>query len=110
MEDVPALGGVARDNLVANLDAGHTGANGLDNTSGFVAKDARELALSVETRPGVDIGVAQGVCDNLQSHLTGLRRINGNNLSLERLIGGIGLENNEEWVSCRCATDSAPSF
>lgn len=92
-KDEPALRGVARDDLVAHLDTSHTRANGLDNTTGLVAQNARELALSVKTRPGVDIGVAQGVRDDLQSHLTSLRSINGDDLSLEGLIGGICLEN-----------------
>ncbi len=77
----PALRSVAGNDLITNFDTGHTRAHGFDNTSGFVSQNARELPLSIESRPGVNICVAKCISNNLQSNFTSLGRINSNNLS-----------------------------
>ena len=57
------------------------------DSSGFVAQNRWELAFSVLTRLSVNIGVTEGVCDDLDTNLACL---GWRNLHIDALEGGIG--------------------
>jgi hypothetical protein len=84
----PALRSVAGNHLVADLDTGHARTYRLNNTTSLVTEDARELSFGILAREGVDISVAQGVRDNLESDFASFGRRNGDNLGSQRLVRG----------------------
>ncbi|KAH3663725.1 hypothetical protein OGAPHI_005127 [Ogataea philodendri] len=84
------LWGVKTDDMVANLDAGDTFTNGLDNSGTLVAKNNRELTFRIGSRKSVGIGVANTSVHDFDSHLVGLRRSNLNGLDREILTGSPG--------------------
>jgi hypothetical protein len=51
------------------LNGGHVLSDGLDDGRGLVAEDAGKKALGVVAVQRVDVGVAQGVGDHLDSYL-----------------------------------------
>ena len=73
-EAVPsfALGGIAGDYEVTDLIVSDTLTDIVDDSSGFMAEDRRELSLGVLARLCVYICVAEGVRDDLHSDFTAL--------------------------------------
>ena len=69
-----AVGLVARDHVVARLDARDALADALDDSRRLVAEHAREEALGVEAVERVGVGVAERRRDDLDAHLAGARR------------------------------------
>jgi hypothetical protein len=84
----PALRSIAGNHLVANLDTGDSRAHRLNNATCLVAEDARELSFRILAREGIDISVAQGVRDNLESDFASFGRRDGDNLGSQRLVRG----------------------
>ncbi len=71
-----ALGSVAGDDDVASLNRRHSLAHGFDDSSGFVAKNARKKSLGIVTIQGVDIRVAESVGNDLDPDLSSFGRGN----------------------------------
>lgn len=81
-----ALGSVARNDDVTGLKRGNTLADRLNNTSGLVTKDGRELALGVMAVERVDVSVAESIRDNLDADFASLRRRDLHVRHIERLL------------------------
>eukprot|EP00658_Telonema_sp_P-2_P081232 TRINITY_DN827_c0_g2_i2.p1 TRINITY_DN827_c0_g2~~TRINITY_DN827_c0_g2_i2.p1 ORF type:complete len:119 (+),score=17.66 TRINITY_DN827_c0_g2_i2:128-484(+) len=66
---VSAVRLVARDNVVARLDGGHTRSDGLNDASGLVSEDGGEESFGVVPSERVGIGVTEGGVQNLHPDL-----------------------------------------
>ena len=78
---------------VTRRNRSDTFTNTLNNASTFVAQDAREEALRIQTIKGVSIRVAHSCGDNLDPNLPSPRRGNLNSLQAQRLF----------WRPCDCS-------
>ena len=56
-----------------------------------MAQNARELPLGIKAGPGVDVGVAQRIGNNLKSDFSSLGSVDSNDFSLQWFIGRVGL-------------------
>jgi len=82
-----AFGSVAGDNDVTNLNAGNSLTDTFNNTGGFVTQDTGEETFGVVAVKGIDIGVAEGVGEDLESDFTGLGGLNFDLDNVEGLLG-----------------------
>lgn len=77
--------------MIANFHRRDSLTNRLNDTSGLVTKNARELSLRVLTGECVQIRVAESVGDNFQAHFARFRRSNDNFFNSKRLVGSVSL-------------------
>jgi len=82
-----AFGSVAGDNNVTNLHSGDSFTDGFNDTGGFVTENAGEKAFGVVAVKSVDIGVAEGIGEDLESNFTGLGGLDFDFSNVEGLLG-----------------------
>lgn len=81
------LGSVQGNDVIANLDIGHTLADALDDTSTLVSENDGESTLRISTRQGVGVSVADTGEGELDADLMGTGRQNLDILNRQRLAG-----------------------
>ena len=84
---LPAFRRVERDDVVAGLHRGHARADLAHDARALVAEDGGKLALRIEARERVGVGVADAGRHDLDQHLAGLRAVDVDRLDGERLVG-----------------------
>mmetsp|Transcript_22987 Transcript_22987/g.34289 ORF Transcript_22987/g.34289 Transcript_22987/m.34289 type:complete len:469 (+) Transcript_22987:788-2194(+) len=81
------VGLIARNDVIPRLEALDSLANALHDAAGLVSQDTREQALRIQTPQSVSVSVAQRHSSVLDSHLTLLRRPDGDLHQGKRLLG-----------------------
>lgn len=76
--------------MVSRLDRQYTRANTFDDTSSLVAQDAREEPLRIMTIQSINIRMTKRIGDDLDAHLPGQRRSDGDGLEGEGLLRSPG--------------------
>lgn len=61
---------VARDHDVSNLHSSDSFSNGFHNSSSLMSKNTRETSFGVTSVESIDIGMTEGIRDDLNSDLT----------------------------------------
>jgi hypothetical protein len=85
-----ALGSVAGNDDVSDLDPGDSGTDTFDDGSGLVTDDDRPDGLSVEAVELIDVSVAECVGDDFDPHFSGLRRVDPDFFNDDGFFGFVG--------------------
>ena len=84
---LPAFRRVERNDVVADFHRGHAGADLAHDAGAFMAENGGKLALGIEARKRVGVGVADAGRHHLDQHLAGLRPADFDGLDRQRLVG-----------------------
>ena len=85
-----ALGSIARNDSVTNLNSGHSGAHAFHDSCCLVAQDNWEDAFGVASVQTVNISMAESIGNDSDSYLTGLGWIHLNLFNSKRLVRFVG--------------------